>query len=319
MEEFVLLTSEQMKGFAERVAEELKVLKATFAYSSVTISTFADKSNDVHIPVNVRKKNVYLVHSFSNPNDGYMQLFLLNDALKRASAEHIVNVLPDIPYSRKDWKDRPRVPIAAKLFAQLTEASGATRVITNDLHAAQIQGFYDIAVDNLESERLLAEYVKKEYSAQLGSMVVVAPDTGRAKLARNFARRLGLNIAIIDKRRLRVNEAEVMHIVGDVSGKVCFMLDDMIDTGGTLVEGAKALLKNGAIEVYAACTHAILSEKNGIKAEDKILSSIKEIIITDSIPRSDTHPRIRVMSLAGLYANVIFRTETGKSVSELFC
>jgi ribose-phosphate pyrophosphokinase len=317
VDKFIVLTSPGIQEFSQQVVDGIRNLGGNCELSVLNISTFADQSNDVVIPVNVRKKNVYFIHTFITPNEGYIQLFLANDALKRASADRIVNVLPYIPYTRKDRKDRPRVPIAAKLFATLTECSGAERVITNDLHAGQIQGFYDIAVDDLQAEPFISEFIVKRFP-HTSALVFVAPDSGATRIARDFAKRLNSSIAILDKRREKVNEVEVMNIIGDVSGKICILVDDMIDTGGTIVEGAKALKQKGALEVYAACTHAVFSEKDGRKAEERLLSEVQELMVTDSIPQVHDSDRITVVSLTSLYAEAIYRTQTGKSLSELF-
>jgi len=313
--EFVIIASDQIYPFAEKVVGFIRNRGGNVDFQRCEFTEFADQSFDAFIPTNVRKSNVYLLHSFVNPNDGYMQLFLMNDALKRASANEIVNVLPYIPYTRKD---RPRVPISAKLFASLTEMSGANRIITNDLHTGQIQGFYDIPVDNLESVPHIARYINEQMKHIAKGLVVVAPDTGATKIVESLARRLRTQIAIINKRRKRVNQATAGHVIGDVEGRICLMFDDMIDTGGTICEGARALKKHGATAVYAACTHAVLSVKDGERAEGKILGEIEEMIVTDSIPWENTSDRIHVLSLADLYGEAIWRTQRGESLSELF-
>jgi ribose-phosphate pyrophosphokinase len=316
--EFVIIASDQIYPFAEKVVGSIRNRGGTVDFQRCEFTEFADQSFDVFIPSNVRKSNVYLLHSFVNPNDGYMQLFLMNDALKRASANEVVNVLPYIPYTRKDRKDRPRVPISAKLFASLTEMSGANRIITNDLHAGQIQGFYDIPVDNLEAVPHIARYINEQMPHIVKDLIVVAPDTGATKIVESLARRLRTQIAIINKRRKRVNQATAGRVIGDVAGRICLMFDDMIDTGGTICEGARALKKHGATAVYAACTHAVLSVKDGERAEGKLLGEIEEMIVTDSIPREYSSDRIHVLSLADLYGEAIWRTQRGESLSELF-
>lgn len=316
--EFVVIASSGIENFATVVVDGIRELGGEVEYRTVAVSAFADHAQDVYIPVNVRKRNVYLLHNFVTPNDGYMQLFLFNDAIKRASANEIINVLPYIPYTRKDRKDMARVPISAKLLAQLTEASGANRIITNDLHAGQIQGFYDIPVDNLEALPYLASYIQENYRKMLKDLIVVAPDTGATRIARGLAKRLKTDIAIIDKRRLEANQTEVLQVVGNVRGKNCLMFDDMIDTGSTICQGAKALKENGAVAVYAGCTHAIFSTINGKPAENRLLAEVEEVIVTDSIPCELESDRIRVVSLAELYSEAIYRTQVGKSLSELF-
>ena len=316
--EFVIIASDLICPFAEKVVDAIRSRGGAIDFQRCEFTEFADHSFDAFIPINVRKRNVYLLHSFVNPNDGYMQMFLMNDALKRASANEVVNVLPYIPYTRKDRKDRPRVPISAKLFASLTEMSGANRIITNDLHAGQIQGFYDIPVDNLEAVPYIARYINEQMPHIVKDLVVVAPDTGATKIVESLARRLRTQIAIISKRRKRVNQVKAGHVIGDVAGRICLMFDDMIDTGGTICEGARALKKHGATAVYAACTHAILSDKDGEQAETKLLGEIEELIVTDSIPREYSTDRIHVLSLVDLYSEAIWRTQRGESLSELF-
>jgi ribose-phosphate pyrophosphokinase len=316
--EFVVIASGAIGPFAEKVVETIRARGGMVEFRSCDFTVFADGSNDIVVPINVRKRNVFLLHSFVTPNHGYMQLFLMNDALKRASANEIINVLPYIPYTRKDRKDRPRVPISAKLFAKLTESSGANRIITNDLHAGQIQGFYDIVLDNLEAAPFIVRNIEEKWPHLLQNTVVVAPDAGASKIVEALAGRMHAQMAIIDKRRKEVNRVQVAHVIGDVDGKVCLMYDDMIDTGGTICEGARALKKHGATAVYVACTHAVFSDKDGVSAQDKLLADVEEVIVTDSIPREYTSDRIHVVSMAEMYGEAIWRTQRGESLSALF-
>ena len=248
--EFVIIASDQIYPFAEKVVGSIRDRGGSVDFQKCEFTEFADQSFDAFIPTNVRRSNVYLLHSFVNPNDGYMQLFLMNDALKRASANEVVNVLPYIPYTRKGGQERGRGEREEKRGGAVTEVSGANRIITNDLHAGQIQGFYDIPVDNLEAVPHIARYINEQMPHIVKDLVVVAPDTGATKIVESLARRLRTQIAIINKRRKRVNQATAGHVIGDVDGRICLMFDDMIDTGGTICEGAKALKKNGVEVEY---------------------------------------------------------------------
>lgn len=278
-------------------------------------TTFSNGEIRVNIEESVRGCDVYLVQSLSNPVDHHiMELLIMIDALKRASAGRITAVVPYFAYARQDRKTRPREPISAKLLANLITVAGANRVLTMDLHAGQIQGFFDIPVDPLQSSPILAEYIK---NLNIEDGVVVSPDVGGVARARSFASRLHLPIAIIDKRRPVPNESEVMYIIGDVKGKVCIVIDDMIDTGGTLIKGAGALLEEGALEVYACATHPVFS---GNTVESLKNSRIKKVIVTNTIKldESQIFDKIVVLSVAKLFAEAIERIYNNKSVSELF-
>lgn len=279
-------------------------------------STFSNGETRVSIEETVRGCDVYIVQSLSNPVDHHiMELLIMMDAMKRASAGRITAVIPYFAYARQDRKTRPREPISAKLLANLITVAGANRVITMDLHAGQIQGFFDIPVDPLQASPILAEYIKNNLN--LDNSVVVSPDVGGVARARAFASRLHLPIAIIDKRRPAPNESEVMYIVGDVKGKTCIVIDDMIDTGGTLIKGADALLEEGAIEVYACATHPVFS---GNAIENIKKSHIKKVIVTNTIrlDKEQLCDKIEVLSVAKLFAEAIDRVHNNKSVSELF-
>jgi ribose-phosphate pyrophosphokinase len=278
-------------------------------------TTFSNGEIRVNIEESVRGCDVYLVQSLSNPVDHHiMELLIMIDALKRASAGRITAVIPYFAYARQDRKTRPREPISAKLLANLITVAGANRVLTMDLHAGQIQGFFDIPVDPLQASPILAEYIK---SLNIEDGVVVSPDVGGVARARAFASRLHLPIAIIDKRRPAPNESEVMYIVGEVKGKVCIVIDDMIDTGGTLIKGAEALLEEGAVEVYACATHPVFS---GDAVESLKKSNIKKVIVTNTIKLEECQvfDKIVVLSVAKLFAEAIERIYNNKSVSELF-
>jgi len=281
-----------------------------------SVKTFADGEIYLQLHENVRGADVFVVQPTSKPVDrNLMELLLMIDALKRASADRITAVLPYYGYARQDRKDKPRVPISAKLIAKLLEKAGADRILALDLHAAQIQGFFDIPVDHLFATPVMIEYLK---AVQTPETVVVSPDAGGVERARAFAKRINAPLAIIDKRRDDVNVAEVMHIIGEVADRECLIVDDLIDTGGTLVKGAEALLKEGASGVMACATHAVLSPP----ALDRIESSrIREVLLTNSIPLSDEARRsskIRTLSVAPLLARAIQSIHEETSVSSLF-
>jgi len=280
-----------------------------------SVRTFSDGEIYLQIHENVRGMDVFVVQPTCTPVDrNLLELLLMIDALKRASAERITAVLPYFGYARQDRKDRPRVPISAKLIASLLETAGADRVLALDLHAAQIQGFFDIPVDHLFATPVLIEY----FRSMEDDVIVVSPDAGGVERARAFAKRLSKPLAIIDKRREEVNIAEVMNVIGDVEGKHCLMVDDLIDTAGTLVKGAEALLANGASAVTAVATHAVLSGQAVQRIEQ---SSIAEVVLTNSIPLSREASgcsRIRTLSVASLLARAIQSIHEETSVSTLF-
>ena len=280
------------------------------------MKTFSDGEIYLQIQENVRGADVFVVQPTCKPVDrNLMELLLTIDALNRASADRITAVLPYYGYARQDRKDKPRVPISAKLIAKLLETAGADRVLCLDLHAAQIQGFFDIPVDHLFATPVMIDYLK---SMQTPEMMVISPDAGGVERARAFAKRLNVQLAIIDKRREEANVAEVMHIIGDVEGRDCLIVDDLIDTGGTLVKGAEALLNAGAASVRACATHAVLSPPCVQRIE---ASGIKEVVLTNSIPLSEegrNSSRIRTLSVAPLLAQAIRSIHEETSVSTLF-
>jgi ribose-phosphate pyrophosphokinase len=284
---------------------------------ALMIKNFADGETHLQIQENVRGADVFIVQPTCRPVDQHlMELLLILDALKRASAERITAVIPYYGYARQDRKDRPRMPISAKLVASLLERAGANRVLAVDLHAAQIQGFFDIPVDHLFAAPVLVEHFEANYDC--ADLIVVSPDAGGVERARNFAKRLGVPLAIIDKRRTDANVAEVMNIIGEVRGKYCLMVDDLVDTAGTLVKGAEALLEAGAKGVTACASHAVLSGP----AIDRInQSQLRELVVTDSIPSTPealATGKIRVMSVAPLLARGIRSIHEGGSISTLF-
>ncbi len=284
--------------------------------SAASVKNFADGEIYLQIQENVRGADVFVVQPTSKPVDrNLMELLLMMDALRRASADRITAVLPYYGYARQDRKDKPRVPISAKLVAKLLERSGADRILALDLHAAQIQGFFDVPVDHLFAMPVMIEYMR---ARQSDKTIVVSPDAGGVERARAFAKRMTVPLAILDKRRDDVNVAEVVHIIGDVEGRECMLVDDLIDTAGTLINGAEALLKAGAVSVIAAATHAVLSPP----AVDRIANSrIQEVVLTNSIPLSEEARRcdkIRTLSVAPLLARAIQSIHEETSVSRLF-
>ena len=296
---------------AERICGELG---APLAESSVT--TFSDGEIYLQINENVRGGDVFVVQPTCTPVDrSLMEVLLMMDALRRASAKRITAVLPYYGYARQDRKDKPRVPISAKLVASLLVTAGANRVLTLDLHAAQIQGFFDIPVDHLFATPVMVKYLK---GLRLQKLTVVSPDPGGVERARAFAKRLHAPLAIIDKRRDRPNVAEVMHVIGAVEGRTCLIVDDMVDTAGTLVKTVSALLEQGATSVYACCTHPVLSGSALQKIEK---SQLTELVVSDSIPLSPKAQhcsRIRQLSVAPLLAEAIESIHEETSISRLF-
>ena len=277
---------------------------------------FSDGETRYQILENVRGADVFVVQPCCSPVDFHlMQLLLMVDAFKRASAWRITPVIPYYPYARQDRKDRPRVAISAKLVADLLETAGSSRVLSLDLHAPQIQGYFNIPVDHLFAAPVMVEYFQKK---KLGPMTVVSPDAGGVERARYFAKKIDAPLAIVDKRRIDVNVSEVMNLIGDVEGRPALVIDDIIDTAGTLVKTAEALLEHGATKVFAACTHAVLS---GPAVERLTESKIEEVIVTDSVPLNEAAqklPKIKVLSVAPLLARGIQSIHEETSISELF-
>ncbi|MBE3577875.1 MAG: ribose-phosphate pyrophosphokinase [Limnochordales bacterium] len=282
--------------------------------SEVVLGRFRDGEISVRIQKSVRGAEVFLVQPTCAPhNDNLMELLIMIDACKRASARSVAAVIPYYGYARQDRKAAPRDPITAKLVANLLTAAGADRVLTMDLHAPQIQGFFDIPVDNLTAMPLLANYFQQK---QLQDVVVVSPDAGGVARARQLSQRLQAPLAIVDKRRPMPNVSEVMHIIGDVQGKTAILVDDIIDTGGTLTEAAQALVKEGAKEVYACGTHAVFSPPC---LERLAKAPIKEVVVTNTIPvREGLPPNVRVLSVAPVFGEAIRRIFHDESVSVLF-
>lgn len=306
---FSLNSNEEL---AKKISKELNV-----ELSECSVRKFADGEIQVDITDSIRNDIIFVIQSTSKPvNDNLMELLIFIDALKRASAKEINVVIPYFGYARQDRKAKSRQPITAKLVANLIEQAGADRVITNELHASQIQGFFDIPVDHLTSLMPIKEYVINNIGVE--NLVIVSPDHGGVKRARKLAKELkDAPLAIIDKRRPRPNEAEIQHIVGDVKDKIAIMVDDMVDTAGTLTIAAQGLIDQGAKEVYAICVHGVLSEP----AVERINNSaIKKLIITDSIKpeKEKTSPKIEIITVAEILSIAIQNVYEGKSMRDLF-
>lgn len=302
------------RGLAEEICGHLST-----DLGDSSAERFSDGEFNFQIAENVRGSDVFIVQPTCPPTDqNLMELLIMQDAFVRASAERVTAVIPYFGYARSDKKDKPRVPIAAKMVSNLITNAGAQRVLTIDLHAAQIQGFFDIPVDHLYAAPIIVDYFNKN---EIEDLIVVAPDTGGAERARAYAKRLDAGLALCDKRRERANVADVMNVVGDVEGKNCLIVDDMCDTGGTICKVAEALHKAGAKDIYACFTHAVLSGK----AIDNIMGSyLKKVIVTNTIPlRENARPlaesgRLEVLSVAKLLASAINSIHDETSVSSLF-
>jgi len=294
---------------AEAIAKELKI-----ELGKALVGRFSDGEIQLKVEDNVRGADCFIIQPTCAPvNENIMELLIMADALRRASASRITAVMPYYGYARQDRKAEPRVPISSKLVANIIVASGVNRVLAMDLHASQIQGFFDIPVDHLYATPVLLSYFRAK---KFSDLVVVSPDAGGVERARNFAKNLSADLAIVDKRRPRVNEAEIMNVIGEVNGKTAIILDDMVDTAGTLVKVAKAIKDKGAVRVMAACSHAILSGN----AREKILNSVlEELVTTDSVPREQNgKDKIVTLSVAALLAEAISRVHNNESVSSLF-
>ena len=282
----------------------------------MTLYSFADGENYVQIDENVRGADVFVIQPTCPPvNDHVMELLIMLDAFKRSSARRVTAVIPYYGYARQDRKDKPRVPITSKLVADLITAAGADRVLTLDLHASQIQGFFNIPVDHLFAAPVIVGHLKK---LDLPDLTIVSPDAGGVERARAYAKRLGASLAIIDKRRVAANQTEVMNIIGEVADRNVFIVDDIIDTAGTLIHSVEALFKQGARSISASCTHAVLSGPavNRING-----SALEQVITTNSMPTSDKEsecPRLRTLSIADLLGEAIKRIHSEDSVSSLF-
>ncbi|NND71078.1 MAG: ribose-phosphate pyrophosphokinase [Rhodothermales bacterium] len=279
---------------------------------AVTIKNFSDGEIYVRFEESIRGTDLFIIQSTHPHGDNWMELFLMIDAAKRASASRVTAVIPYFGYARQERKDQPRVSIAAKLMANMLRTAGIDRVLTMDLHAPQIQGFFDVPVDHLYGSAVFTDYFS---SLDVSNLVVVAPDVGALKIARAYAKRLKAELAVIDKRRPEQNSAEVMNIIGEVEGKDVLLIDDIVDTAGTLTSGAKALRDAGALRIMAACTHPILS---GPAYERIEASELETLVVTDTIPLKKESHKIEVVSVAAIFADAIRRISTDASISTLF-
>ncbi len=302
-----LFSGSETRYLAEKIAE---------AYGeplgNATLAKFSDGEFQPSFEESIRGRDIFLIQSTFAPTDNLFELLLMIDAAKRASAKKIVAVIPYFGFARQDRKDKPRVAIGAKLVANLLTAAGVKRIVTMDLHADQIQGFFEVPVDHLYASSLFTDYIK---SLNLPNLVIAAPDTGGTKRANSYAKHLGVDMAICYKQRKVANQVESMTLIGDVKGKDVILIDDIIDTGGTLVKAAEVMLANGATSVRAMCTHAVLSGP----AYDRInASGLTELVVTDTIPLKQESPKIKVLSTAPLFADVISRIQNLQSISSHF-
>lgn len=308
--EIKLFTGNSNRPLAEAIAKDLKM-----KLSDIEVGRFSDGEINVHICETVRGRDVFIIQSTSQPvNENLMELLVMIDAARRASAGRITAVIPYFGYARQDRKARARDPITARLVADLIQRAGADRILTMDLHASQIQGFFDIPVDHLIGGPLLYKYFTPYVNEDF---VVVSPDVGSVSRARQVAQKLNCSMAIIDKRRPKANQLEVMNIIGDIKGKTCLMVDDMIDTAGTICQGAEALHNNGAKEIFACCTHAVMS---GPAIERIQNSHISKLVVLDTIdiPAEKRIDKIEIVSVANLFALAIDNVYNDKKMSDIY-
>lgn len=308
MNDYILVAGTANKKYAELVAESLDKELA-----DVEVKRFSDGEISVNISQSVRGRDVYIIQPTCAPaNDNLMELLIIVDALKRSSAGTINAVIPYFGYARQDRKAAPRVPISAKLVADMIETAGVNRIITIDLHASQIQGFFNIPVDHLTGSILFVDYIKNK---NLPNPIIASPDVGGVARARAYAEKLGYDLVIVDKKREKANVSEVMNIIGDVQGRDVIILDDMVDTAGTLTKAADVLKEKGATSVMACCTHGVLS---GPAFERISKSSLDELVITDTIPLKEKHDKITVLTASKITAKTIKRIYTRESIQDLF-
>jgi ribose-phosphate pyrophosphokinase len=311
MDDFVIFSGNSNPLLSQKICEYVDI-----PLGGEKVKRFSDGEIQIEIDENVRSKDVFVIQSICSPvNENLVELLLMLDALKRASANRITAVIPYYGYARQDKKVAPRVPISAKLVADILTVAGATRIITMDLHAGQIQGFFNIPVDNLFAAPVIINYIRKKFNNDL---VIVSPDAGGVERARAFAKRLNAGLAIIDKRRDAPNQAKAMAVIGNVADKIVIILDDMVDTAGTLVEAVGAIMKNGAREIHASCSHAVLSGPAIKRIEE---SELKTLVVTDTIPLNDNAKacnKIKILSISELIGEAIIRSFRGDSVTSLF-
>lgn len=311
MSEISIITGNANPLLAQEICDQLGI-----SLTQALVSRFSEGEIRVKVEGNVRGKDVFIIQPTCRPvNENFMELLILIDAVKRASARRVTAVIPYYGYARQDRKDQPRVPITAKLVANLITSAGANRVLTMDLHASQIQGFFDIPVDHLYAINTLCEYFLDK---EMKDLVVVSPDVGGIRMARAYAKKLGAGLAIVDKRRDSPEKTEVMHILGEVKGKNVILVDDIIATAGSVMEAIEEIKKRGAHDVYAAVSHGVLSGDALQKIQQS--KALKEVVITNSIPLQDPkqNPKIKVLSIAPLLAEAIKRIHEEKSISCLF-
>lgn len=312
LDDLKIFTGNSNLPLAQEISNYLKI-----PLGKATVETFSDGESKVEVKENVRGGDVFVVQSTSAPgNDNLMEMLLMLDAFKRASAKRITAVIPYFGYARQDRKVAPRVPISAKLVADLITTAGASRILTMDLHSGQIQGFFNIPVDNLYATPVLLQYLRRQLNRN--EVTIVSPDAGGVERARDFATRLNASLAIIDKRRSGPNVVEEMNIIGEVKGQTAILLDDMVDTAGTLTMAADALKKEGAKRIFGCCTHPVLSGPAIRKIKN---SPLEELIVTNSIPlgpKAEKCKKIKVLSVAHLIGEAIRRTHDEKSISSLF-
>ncbi|MFO7963741.1 MAG: ribose-phosphate pyrophosphokinase [Desulfobacterales bacterium] len=311
MNEFKIFTGNSNPELARKICRYLAV-----PLGGAKVKTFSDGEIQIEIQENVRGKDAFIIQSTCSPvNDNLVELLLMIDAFRRSSVKRITAVVPYYGYARQDKKVAPRVPISAKLVANLMVTSGTNRVITMDLHAGQIQGFFDIPVDNLFAAPVILDYMKTNFKNDL---IIVSPDAGGVERARAFAKRLDAGLAIVDKRRDAPNQAKAMAVIGNVENKTAIILDDMVDTGGTLTEAAEALANKGAVEVHACCSHPVLSGP----AIDRIKNSaLRSVIVSDTIPlkpEAAACEKFKVLTISKLIGEAIIRSHRGDSVTTLF-
>lgn len=294
-------------ALARAIAEEYNT-----QLGDITIKKFSDGELYVKYEQSIRGEDIFVVQSTPPPGDNIIELLLMLDAAKRASVKRVTAVIPYFGYARQDRKDQPRVSIASKLMANLLVKAGADRVLTMDLHAAQIQGFFDIPLDHLYASRAFIDHFTAN---PIDNLVVVAPDVGSLKMARSYSKKLGASLAFIDKRRPKANESEIMNLIGEVNGKNVLIVDDLIDTAGTLTNAAAALKERGALSIKAICTHPILSGPAFQRIED---SPINELLVTDTVQLRQPSHKIKVLSIANIFAEAIQRIHTNDTISALF-
>lgn len=311
LNDFWIFSGNSNKALAKKICDHLKM-----PLGGAKVTTFSDGEIQIEIEDNVRTKDVFIIQSTCNPVSHHLvELLLMIDAMRRASANHITAVIPYYGYARQDKKVAPRVPISARLVADLITQAGADRIITMDLHAGQIQGFFNIPVDNLFAAPVILRYIRQNFQ---NDIVVVSPDAGGVERARAFAKRLDATLAIVDKRRTAPNVAKAMAVIGDVKNKTAIILDDMVDTAGTMTEAVSVLLDSGATEVHACCAHPVLSGP----AIGRIQScDLKSLVVTDTIPltpEAEACDKIKVLTIADLVGEAIIRSNRGDSVTSLF-